>query len=796
MPVQYGRMDVDGKETCFARWGEQGKKYFFPCDDSRGKARATRKAHAQGAAIRHAGGEKRESASPAVIMPRFAGIAGSLECDALGASFFFESGEEVREQEAAFLAPLVGKVLDDAGGFVVRGVLSYIDGSKLGGEDKVLEALLGAQSEKLVFFIYDVVSIGEEVLLEQPLMTRLLRMKELPVGTGLAVVAHRIAHTPEELQAALDWASAVQGATSVDISPLQEAFSSTKVSLGSAALHADAGLVELALDCGEKQWLVRLQRPQGEAALPLLTTVGNAVLGVTEKAESALPKVARGRCVVCRDRREGKPYLEIALGLEEQRDLSGIWGISGAGGDEEAGYLVMHRLTSRQPFHLRPSKSRGRREEIASLSEQERPSQETIDEVCGFAPNQYRERLRMGVSEQSGSRWHVTIIRAGVSLNGNLWGRELLSRSAHLFEGVPVNMIELVPNDPGHMDRQVRAQLPAHPVQHTVGWLEKARWNDMAGSLDGELVLADAPHLQGLLMAAESAGHKNFLGLSVDVQTVWHPEQHAGRTVRVVDEILQISTWVDVVTNPSAGGSINHAMESAPPSGGATSEQAPLETTKENKVEWNKDVIAGILKALNLWPGDRVDAVMTALEAVADKDALSAEITRSVEALRAEAHTGWMGQLTLDGLKAAKPDFFAQTEQLREQAEKEAEQKIQALSAENNQLKQEKTAAEQQLAEAKQRAGVAQTQALVAREMASSKLPDVARERVMNAAKDRVLDEPSVKALITAEESYVSTLQKAVSPVQGALADEQMQAQKSVQTKKVKSLMGLPVDEK
>lgn len=47
MPVQYSK-DTKG---CFARWGQQGAKYYYKCGSKLSRSRATEKARAQGLAI-------------------------------------------------------------------------------------------------------------------------------------------------------------------------------------------------------------------------------------------------------------------------------------------------------------------------------------------------------------------------------------------------------------------------------------------------------------------------------------------------------------------------------------------------------------------------------------------------------------------------------------------------------------------------------------------------------------------------------------------------------------------------
>lgn len=53
MPVMTGK---DNK-GCFARWGAQGKKYYYECGNKDARERARRRAAKQGRAIKAEGGK-------------------------------------------------------------------------------------------------------------------------------------------------------------------------------------------------------------------------------------------------------------------------------------------------------------------------------------------------------------------------------------------------------------------------------------------------------------------------------------------------------------------------------------------------------------------------------------------------------------------------------------------------------------------------------------------------------------------------------------------------------------------
>lgn len=58
MPVEYGSTTKKGKRVCFARYGAQGKMYFYACGDKKARKAAYDRAALQGRAVewrRHGG---------------------------------------------------------------------------------------------------------------------------------------------------------------------------------------------------------------------------------------------------------------------------------------------------------------------------------------------------------------------------------------------------------------------------------------------------------------------------------------------------------------------------------------------------------------------------------------------------------------------------------------------------------------------------------------------------------------------------------------------------------------------
>lgn len=53
MPVNFYQQG----EKCFARWGRQGKKYYYKCGDKSARQRARKKAEKQGRAVKANEGE-------------------------------------------------------------------------------------------------------------------------------------------------------------------------------------------------------------------------------------------------------------------------------------------------------------------------------------------------------------------------------------------------------------------------------------------------------------------------------------------------------------------------------------------------------------------------------------------------------------------------------------------------------------------------------------------------------------------------------------------------------------------
>ena len=60
-------------------------------------------------------------------------------------------------------------------------------------------------------------------------------------------------------------------------------------------------------------------------------------------------------------------------------------------------------------------------------------------------------KLMERAPQQEGKVWEVTVIKAGVSKNNNLYTKEVLDRACPLFEGAPVGIYEFV-DTPGRQE--------------------------------------------------------------------------------------------------------------------------------------------------------------------------------------------------------------------------------------------------------------------------------------------------------------------------------------------------------
>jgi hypothetical protein len=194
----------------------------------------------------------------------------------------------------------------------------------------------------------------------------------------------------------------------------------------------------------------------------------------------------------------------------------------------------------------------------------------------------FREARLLEGAQVAGRGGHVvevTLIRAGISKNGNHYPAETLAAAAPLFERV-----RAFADHHGPSDR------PERSVRDLVGYYRNARYVDSveserapaagcspsvesaagrAAAASGGRIVAELHLLPGqewlwaLIQAA--AQQPELCGLSIDASGSVREGTVEEQTVRIVEAIQRVHS-VDVVTRPSAGGSLDRIIASEPPS--------------------------------------------------------------------------------------------------------------------------------------------------------------------------------------------------------------------------------------
>lgn len=149
----------------------------------------------------------------------------------------------------------------------------------------------------------------------------------------------------------------------------------------------------------------------------------------------------------------------------------------------------------------------------------------------------------------------VTIIRAGTSANGNVYGDALLRDAVPLFEGVRV----FVKSDTEH------TQGAGKDVRNLVGGIYAVRFVEGAqpdtGRLVGTLRPIDPTDPVVVKMTeAVRRGLAGLMGLSIDAEASVKREKRGARTVRVAQRFSKVNS-VDLIVEPGAGGGLDRLTE-------------------------------------------------------------------------------------------------------------------------------------------------------------------------------------------------------------------------------------------
>lgn len=238
----------------------------------------------------------------------------------------------------------------------------------------------------------------------------------------------------------------------------------------------------------------------------------------------------------------------------------------------------------------------------------------------------------------------VTIIRAGLSGNGNFYPDTALQGAVHLFEGVRV----FAKSDAEH------TKGAGKDVRNLLGGIFGVHFKPGPG--------ADSGALQGTFRAIDQAdpavvkmteavkrGLQSLMGLSIDAEARIAKGRHGNRAVRVAREFVKVNS-VDLIVEPGAGGGLDRLTEATdsrtnPSDGDSMFKQrlilalaaiSAAAAAKFNDESSTASVLVGLREAC---AGKKIDAdaVIAAAEGADKDEAVATAVTRLVEAAEAKA---------------------------------------------------------------------------------------------------------------------------------------------------------------
>lgn len=164
-------------------------------------------------------------------------------------------------------------------------------------------------------------------------------------------------------------------------------------------------------------------------------------------------------------------------------------------------------------------------------------------------------KLYESEAPKTGKLWEVVVIESGMSKNGRLYPPETLQKAVPLFEDLNVFIHKFEPELYDHLPDKVRSSYPEGVAGNLVGYLQKARYEEVDGKgcIVADLHLVDE-NLREVFKNLWDTGRLDKLGFSIDVEgTVADgPSIHGVPTKRV--ESIDKAYALDVVTYPAAGG--------------------------------------------------------------------------------------------------------------------------------------------------------------------------------------------------------------------------------------------------
>lgn len=151
----------------------------------------------------------------------------------------------------------------------------------------------------------------------------------------------------------------------------------------------------------------------------------------------------------------------------------------------------------------------------------------------------------------------ATIIRAGVSLNGNSYPASVLKEAVPLFEGVRL----FAKSDAQHLKGEGK------DVRHLLGGIYGVRFVEGASPDQGALVGTFKPidpsdAVVVKMTEAVKRGMQSLLGLSIDANARTKKTTQGGRALREATKFTKVHS-VDLIVEPGAGGGLDRLTEAA-----------------------------------------------------------------------------------------------------------------------------------------------------------------------------------------------------------------------------------------
>ncbi|MDP3613727.1 MAG: hypothetical protein Q8R98_17955, partial [Rubrivivax sp.] len=241
----------------------------------------------------------------------------------------------------------------------------------------------------------------------------------------------------------------------------------------------------------------------------------------------------------------------------------------------------------------------------------------------------------------------VTLIRAGLSLNGNFYPDAALQAAVPLFEGVRV----FVKSD------EVHTKGGGKDVRSLLGGVYGVRFVAGAGSDGGALVgtfkpIDPADAVVVKMTEAVKRGLQGLMGLSIDATATTKREARGGKQVRVAQRFAKVNS-VDLIVEPGAGGGLDRLAEAA-----ADPTVSTDLTPDTGELMFKKTLLLAAVAALSATsavvlteasPGAQVftalqegckaagvelSQVVAVIEGAADEAAVTVGVARLVEAVR------------------------------------------------------------------------------------------------------------------------------------------------------------------